>query len=216
MKTRFLGYQVPYAEGMRIMREAIDQIEVEGNQLLLLEHRDTITYTRQHGLKHVFRTQEELAQLGIDLFETDRGGDVTFHGTGQLVGYPILKLSPNWGVVDYIRALESALVKTCQTLGVSGAHCLPGKTGVWVNNQKLAAIGVGVSQQVTRHGFALNVSTHLERFTSHMTPCGLEGHGVTSLERELNSSVSISQVLEIWKTAETLSSLLAFSGNLLR
>ena len=197
MKARFLGTQVPYLEGMRIMREAIEQIDTLGNQLLFLEHADTITITRQHGAKNVFLNEFELQKLGITLVETDRGGDATFHGTGQLVGYPILKLPASMGVVDYVRSLEIALIRACQELSVKNAHCLEGKTGVWVGNNKLVAIGVGVSRQVTRHGFALNITTDLERFTNCMTPCGLTDFGVTSLERELGQVPSLEEAMKV-------------------
>ncbi len=182
MKTRFLGYQISYAEGMKVMRQAMEDIELEGNQLLLLEHRDTITYTRQHGTQALLMPAEEITRRGIELVETDRGGDVTFHGTGQLVGYPVLKLPTNMGVVDYVRVLEDTLIEACAELGVQNAGRVEGKTGVWVGHEKLIAIGVGVSRGVTRHGFALNISTDLERFTECITPCGLRGFGVTSLE----------------------------------
>lgn len=197
MKTRFLGTQIPYIQGMQAMREAIDQIDIFGNQLLFLEHADTITITRQHGVKSVFMPESELQKRGIALVETDRGGDATFHGTGQLVGYPILKLPNNIGVVDYVRSLEMALIRACQELGVKNANCLEGKTGVWVGDKKLIAIGVGISRQVTRHGFALNITTNLERFTECMTPCGLVGFGVTSLERELGDTPSLKEAMKV-------------------
>lgn len=197
MKTRFLGTQIPYTQGMQAMREAIDQIDTLGNQLLFLEHTDTITITRQHGAKSVFMPEAELQKRGIALVETDRGGDATFHGTGQLVGYPILKLPSYIGVVDYVRNLEMALIKACQELGVKNSHCQEGKTGVWVGNNKLVAIGVGVSRQITRHGFALNITTNLERFTECLTPCGLTGFGVTSLERELGQTPSLKEVMKV-------------------
>ncbi len=178
------------------MRQAMEDIELEGNQLLLLEHRDTITYTRQHGMQALLMPAAEIACRGIELIETDRGGDVTFHGTGQLVGYPILKLPGHMGVVDYVRVLENALIAACVELGVSNAGRMEGKTGVWVGNEKLVAIGVGVSRGVTRHGFALNISTDLERFIECITPCGLRGFGVTSLER-LGIKVGFGDVCEV-------------------
>ena len=182
---------------MQAMREAIDQIDIQGNQLLLLEHQDTITYTRQHGTKHLLLNPDEIAKRGIELIQTDRGGDITFHGTGQLVGYPVIKLSPKVGVVDYLRALEAALIKACHELGIKKAGILEGKTGIWVENHKLIAIGVGLSRQITRHGFALNISTNLERFLDCITPCGLTGFGVTSLERELNTPQSFEKAKEV-------------------
>ncbi|MES2505017.1 MAG: lipoyl(octanoyl) transferase LipB [Myxococcota bacterium] len=197
MQSKFLGYQVSYQAGMDAMREAIEQIDTRGNQLLYLEHADTITHTRQHGLRSLLLTPEAIAQRGITLAEADRGGDVTFHGTGQLVGYPIIKLPLHIGVVDYVRGLERALIRACQELGVTDATCLPGKTGVWVGNKKLIAVGVGVSRQVTRHGFALNINPKLERFTECITPCGLAGFEVTSLEREISAPVSFGRAMEV-------------------
>jgi lipoyl(octanoyl) transferase len=190
-KIRFLGKNIPYDYGMIVMRQAIQDIDDKGSQLLLLEHEDVITVTRQHGLKNLITSDVELEKDGIRLIETDRGGDITFHGQGQLVGYPIFKLSSSKGPLDYVRALENCLTKICQELGVLNVTCIPGKTGVWILDKKtnrlnkLIAIGVGISKGVTRHGFAFNVTTNLERFTRHIIPCGLIDHGVTNLEREL-------------------------------
>lgn len=204
-----LGKGLPYAEGMRVMRERIAALEADAGapgELLLLEHAPTITVTRSGGTAHVLVSPEDLADDGIELFETDRGGDVTFHGPGQLVGYPVVRLSRasdgRADLVGYLRALEGGLVAACRALGVPGAHRREGMTGVWVTHdtsapieswpddrsaEKLVAIGVGVKHGVTRHGFALNVDIALERFTSRIVPCGLHGRGVTSLARELGS-----------------------------
>ena len=187
--VHFLGTQVPYAVGMAHMRRGITQVDepVEqggGSQLFLLEHTDTLTITRQHGATHLLASEEELSRLDIDLVETDRGGDVTFHGKGQLVGYLVMRLSPV-DLIGYLRRLEKALLGTCHALGLKHAHLIDGKTGVWVHSRKLIAIGVGVSNGITKHGFAFNLSTDLERFTACMVPCGLKNHGVTRLDREL-------------------------------
>ena len=193
MQTRFLGFQIPYKEGMRLMRHAIEHIEERGNQLLLLEHTDCITVTRQHGTQSLLIPVATIQQHGIDVIETDRGGDATFHGQGQLVAYPILKLPSSIGVCDYVRRLELALIKACQDFGIQHAERKTGKTGVWIKDNKLIAIGVGISRQVTRHGFALNLTTDLKRFTDMMVPCGLHGFGVTSLERELGQAPSFEE-----------------------
>jgi len=212
LRVVWLGEGVPYAEGMRAMREAIERVDDDGPALLLLEHAPTVTITRQHGTAHVTSLPEALAASGIELVETDRGGDVTFHGPGQLVGYPILRLAPpgvRADLVGYVRHLETALVAVAHALGVRTAHRDDGATGVWVDEaaehalrdrrsaapgstsrplrarEKLTAIGVGVGRGVTRHGFALNVTTDLERYTRHIVPCGLRARGVTSLERLL-------------------------------
>jgi lipoyl(octanoyl) transferase len=191
MRTHFLGHKVPYEVGMAAMRQAMANIDALGPQLLLLEHEDVITTTRQHGQTHLLAPPEFIEKQGIRVIETDRGGDVTFHGRGQLVGYPVLRLHPSVGAADYVRALERTLLHVCETLGVVGAHTLDGFTGIWIKEpishreKKLIAIGVGISRGVTRHGFALNIHTELERFTACITPCGLASFGVTSLEREM-------------------------------
>jgi lipoyl(octanoyl) transferase len=201
-----LGADVPYDEGMAEMRARMASVDVTGPTLLLLEHTPTLTVTRHHGARSVFATPEALAADGIALVETDRGGDVTFHGPGQLVGYPVLRLceaGTTGDLVGYVHALEDGLVQACVRLGVQDAHRVDGQTGVWCNapiveriscgwhdvtrgEAKLIAIGVGVGRGVTRHGFALNITTDLEHYTQHMVPCGLTGRAVTSLERVLS------------------------------
>ncbi len=197
-----------YADGMETMRGIMEALtknpSAEAGHLLLLEHEDTVTVTRSGGTEHVRATKDELSRDGIALIETDRGGDVTFHGAGQLVGYPVLRLGPGAGLrvdlLGYLRRLEEAMCATVSAFGVPGVHRKDGMTGVWVASdptqpaptwpdddkaRKIVAIGVGVGRGITRHGFALNVTTDLERFTSRITPCGLVGRPVTSLEREL-------------------------------
>lgn len=188
-RVRFLGDDVPYAQGMATMCEAMQCVDTLGPQLLLLEHQDTITTTRQHGRTHLHVAEEALRAKGIALVETDRGGDITFHGRGQLVGYPVIRLSDTMPDVGaYVRCLENILIATCAELGVPNCHPLQGKTGVWLGVNKLVAIGIGLSKGVTRHGFALNITTDISRFTDCITPCGLSEHGVTSLELELKKS----------------------------
>jgi lipoyl(octanoyl) transferase len=195
-----LGALVPYADGLAAMRArgaALDEDpSKDAGTLLLLEHAPTITVTRSGGLTHLLVSPEALARDGFDLMQADRGGDVTFHGPGQLVGYPVVRLRAGEDgradLVGYLRAVESALVRTCERLGVAGCHKKPGMTGVWVGDgegddsaRKLVAIGVGVRRGVTRHGFALNVDIDLDAYTARITPCGLSGRGVTSLLQEL-------------------------------
>lgn len=214
-----LGSDVPYEEGMRVMREHMARVDVDGPALLLLEHAPVITTTRSGGTAFVTASPAHLARDGIALIETDRGGDVTFHGPGQLVGYPVLRLSApgeRADLVGYVRVLEDAMVRACVRLGVADAHRVEGRTGVWCDAPsidaealdcerawmprqkcKLTAIGVGVGQGVTRHGFALNVTTPLERYTRHIVPCGLIGRGVTSLERVLVRVPSMDEVKRV-------------------
>jgi lipoyl(octanoyl) transferase len=197
--VEYLGKGVPYAEGLVAMRERSDGLQrapAGPGRLLLLEHAPVVTVTRSGGLQHLQVSAAELAAAGVELAEADRGGDVTFHGPGQLVGYPVLRLRQGddgrADLVGYLRALEAGLVRACERLGVRGCHTKRGMTGVWVGRgpdderaNKLVAIGVGVNKGVTRHGFALNVDIDLERYTSRIVPCGLSGRGVTSLAREL-------------------------------
>ena len=160
--------------------------------LLLLEHPPVITLGRNGGAGNIVASREFLAANGVELHETNRGGDVTFHGPGQLVGYPIFDLrafEPRLGAVDFVRKLEEALIRTCGDLGVVTRR-IPGLTGVWTENDvpgKIAAIGVHISRAVTSHGFALNVSTDLDYFKL-IVPCGISDKPVTSLEREMANS----------------------------
>ncbi|HEX3586775.1 MAG TPA: lipoyl(octanoyl) transferase LipB [Candidatus Angelobacter sp.] len=160
--------------------------------LLLLEHPPVITMGRNGGAKNIVASREFLATNGVELHETDRGGDVTFHGPGQLVGYPIFDLrafQPRIGAVDFVRKLEEVLIRTCGDLGVVTER-ISGLTGVWTQSEvpgKIAAIGVHISRAVTSHGFALNVNTNLDYFKL-IVPCGIPDKPVTSLEQEMAQS----------------------------
>jgi lipoyl(octanoyl) transferase len=160
--------------------------------LLLLEHPPVITLGRNAGAQNIVASREFLSANGVELHETDRGGDVTFHGPGQLVGYPIFDLrafEPRIGAVDFVRKLEEVLIRTCGDLGVVTQR-IPGLTGVWTQNVppgKIAAIGVHISRAVTSHGFALNVTTDLDYFKL-IVPCGITDKPVTSLEHEMAQS----------------------------
>jgi lipoyl(octanoyl) transferase len=154
--------------------------------LLLLEHPSVITLgaKTRHNRSNVLETPDALAAKGVALFETGRGGDVTFHGPGQLVGYPILDLKPDrCDVHRYVRDLEEVLIRSVGEFGIAAAR-INGLTGVWVGDEKLAAIGVRISRWVTSHGFALNVSTDLRAFQL-IVPCGIEGVVMTSVAAEL-------------------------------
>ena len=194
---------VPYETALHLQRTLV-QLRKAGrieNTLLLLEHPPVITLGRNARLENVLASPEFLAQRGVELHEIDRGGDVTFHGPGQLVAYPIFDLrsfEPKVGAVEFVRRLEEVLIRTCSDFGI-GAQRIKGMTGVWtyaLRNKpeaKIAAIGVHISRGVTTHGFALNVSTDLEYF-SLIVPCGLTGRQVTSMERELQKSLTIDEV----------------------
>ena len=171
------------------------------DQLLLLEHPDVITLgvKTRNDRSHVLESVEALAARGVALFEAGRGGDVTYHGPGQLVGYPIFDLKPDrCDVHRYVRDLEEALIRAVAEFGVT-ARRVAGLTGIWVgpegHEDKLAAIGVRISRWVTSHGFALNVNTDLSRF-GLIVPCGIVGRGVTSLQRLLGHEVPMAEVEE--------------------
>jgi lipoyl(octanoyl) transferase len=163
-----------------------------GHTLLLLEHPPVITLGRNAGMQNIVASRDFLASQGIELFETDRGGDVTFHGPGQLVGYPIFDLrafEPRIGAVEFVRMIEESLIRTCGDLGVVTGR-VPGLTGVWTEDTpqaKIAAIGVHISRAVTSHGFALNVTTNLDYFKL-IVPCGIPDKPVTSLAREMEQN----------------------------
>jgi lipoyl(octanoyl) transferase len=162
--------------------------------LLLLEHPHVITLGSGSHDEHVLVSAEERRERGIELFETGRGGDVTYHGPGQLVGYPILDLKPDrQDLHRYLRDLEEMLIGVLAEFGLSGGR-KEGLTGVWVDDRKLAAIGVRVSSGwITSHGFALNVTTDLSFFGA-IVPCGIRDHGVGSISGELGRPVAMREV----------------------
>lgn len=161
--------------------------------LLLLEHPHTFTLGRRGKYEHILVDRREQARLGIEIHEIDRGGEVTYHGPGQLVGYPIVKLD-RWGrdIRRYMRDLEEVLIRAIAPLGVRGRR-IEGRTGVWVGEEKIAAIGVRVAYWVTTHGFALNVDPDLA-FFERIVPCGITDRGVTSLARLLGEAPPMREV----------------------
>jgi lipoyl(octanoyl) transferase len=163
--------------------------------LLLLEHRPpVITLGRASHIEHLLVTPGELTQLGIELVETDRGGDITYHGPGQLVGYPIFDLRDHGRDVHlYLRCLEESLMIALKHFGIE-AHRQHGLTGVWVGEEKIAAIGIKVSHWVTMHGFALNVCPDLSHFDL-IVPCGIHDKGVTSLQKVLRRQITTQEVI---------------------
>jgi lipoyl(octanoyl) transferase len=194
IEIRRLGV-VSYGEGLELQRELVERRKAGGipDQLLLLEHPPVITLgvRTRHERSHVIATQEALDEEGVEVFESGRGGDVTYHGPGQLVGYPILDLRPDrCDVHRYVRDLEDVLIRTAAAFGVPAVR-LGGLTGAWVGDEKLAAIGVRIARWVTSHGFALNVSTNLAHFRL-IVPCGIADKGVTSLEKLLAHPVPMS------------------------
>ena len=171
--------------------------------LLLLEHPHVYTLGRRGQQSHILASGEALTQLGVDTHFTDRGGETTYHGPGQLVGYPIVNLR-RWGggVRKYVQTLEQTLIAALAAeygYGIA-AHSEGKPTGVWVKDAKIAAIGVRVSRSVTMHGFALNVSPDLS-FFDHIVPCGMPGARVTSMAQELRREVAVSDVIPVMAQA---------------
>ncbi|MEK6399171.1 MAG: lipoyl(octanoyl) transferase LipB [Terriglobus sp.] len=210
--------RVSYAEGLRIQAEVIAARKAGriGDTLLLLEHPPVLTMGRNSHKENILASQEFLRSKGVEVHETNRGGDVTYHGPGQLVGYPIVDLrgdlpgkkGPHLGPVDFVRMLEEVLIRTCRNFGVQ-AQRIAGRTGVWtigggsVLEGKLAAIGVHVSQGVTSHGFALNVTTDLRDF-QWIVPCGISDRAATSLELEVDSPPVLEPTMENARNAVSL------------
>ncbi len=173
--------------------------EKEGEQVLLMcEHPHVYTFGKSGAAENLLVSDDFLREIGAEKFAVDRGGDVTYHGPGQLVGYPILDMERlGMGLKEYIHALEEAIIRTVADYGIE-AERLEGATGVWLEAgteraRKVAAIGVRASRFVTMHGFALNVNTDLKYF-SYINPCGFVDKGVTSLARELGSSTPMEEV----------------------
>jgi lipoyl(octanoyl) transferase len=189
---------VTYENGMNLQQKLVElrQREEIADQLLLLQHPPVITLGRGGKLDNLLASPELLETQGVRFFETTRGGDITYHGPGQLVGYPILHLGEgNRDVRKYVWKLEEVLIRTVAEYGIT-AERVDGKRGIWVGNDKIAAIGVRIARWVTSHGWALNVATNLEHFRL-ITPCGLHGTGVTSIEHQLGRSVPLDEVREV-------------------
>jgi len=198
--VRRLG-RVDYGDGLTLQAGLVEDRRRGdiGDTLLLLEHPPVITLgVKTRGKPtNIIASPEALAAEGVSVFETGRGGDITYHGPGQLVGYPILDLRPDrCDVHRYVRDLEEALIIAIRTFGIEGRR-VNGLTGVWVGPQgreeKIAAIGVRISRWITSHGFALNVSTDLRHFRL-IVPCGIADRGVTSIDRVLGRKIAMADV----------------------
>ena len=202
--------RLPYAEGLRLMQELVAARKAQqiGDTLLLLEHPPVLTLGRNATRANILATEHELARRGVEVHEINRGGDITYHGPGQLVGYPIFDLrgdlpgkrGPHLGPVDFVRLMEEALILTCKDFGVP-AQRICKRTGVWtyaggsIAEDKIAAIGIHVSQAITSHGFALNVTTDLRDF-QWIVPCGITDREPTSLELEVDDPPALAPTME--------------------
>ena len=184
-----------YARAGDLQRRLVELRKAEAipDVLLLCEHPHVITLGRNARRENLRLPEEELARRGVEVHATDRGGDVTYHGPGQLVGYPIMDLKQvKRDVAAYMRSLEEVLIRVASDFGLLAGR-LPGLTGVWVGGEKLAAMGVHISRWVTSHGFALNVNTDLKYFDL-IVPCGLAARRATSLEALLGQRVAMAEV----------------------
>lgn len=193
-----LGTEIDYAEGLRWQSAAADRVREGGQEsLALIEHTPVYTMGRRGGRASLLVPPEMLRAPVVDV---DRGGDLTWHGPGQLVGYPILDLrARGLGAVDYVRRLEATLIDVLAAFGIE-AGTVAGRPGVWADGAKVAAIGVAVRRGVTRHGFALNVAPDL-RWFADIVPCGIDDAGVTSMGALLDEAPSMPAVVEATRRA---------------
>lgn len=203
---------IDYGTALRLQQRLVELRKEDriGDVLLLLEHTPVITLGRNANITNLLASPQKLASRGVELFECDRGGDVTFHGPGQLVAYPIFSLCgfpsaqanrKHLGAVEFVRWLEEVLIRVCETYAIASGR-VPGLTGVWTRPQeskpqsKIAAIGVHISRGVTSHGFALNVNTDLD-FFNLIIPCGITSKPVTSMKKELGRDLNVQEVATV-------------------
>jgi lipoyl(octanoyl) transferase len=196
LEVRRLG-TVGYDEALALQRALVEERRADrvGDVLLLLQHPPVVTLgvRGDGGRGNIVATSEELNELGVGVHETGRGGDVTYHGPGQVVGYPILDLRPDrCDVHRYVRDLEEVMIRVCGGYGVAAAR-VAGLTGTWIGTEKIGAIGVRISRWITSHGFAFNVHPDLSHFQL-IVPCGISDRGVTSLSKLLGREVPVAEV----------------------
>ncbi|MHB9041794.1 MAG: lipoyl(octanoyl) transferase LipB [Melioribacteraceae bacterium] len=188
---------IDYKQAWDLQKEIFDlRLRNEINDtFFLLEHPHTYTLGKVAERENLISSESQLKELGISVYDIDRGGDITYHGPGQIVGYPIIKLS-DWKEDThlYLRGLEEVIILTCREYGIETERN-PKYTGVWIGERKIAAIGIKVSRWITMHGFAFNVNTDLSYFGG-IIPCGIKDKDVTSLQRELGREISIDEVKE--------------------
>src|ERR1700754_1843315 len=193
-EVRWLGLTT-YADGLRMQERAVEQLREAGGreQLLLLEHPHVFTLGRGADASNILADEQKLQSHSIEVCETGRGGDVTYHGPGQIVGYPILDLRPDrCDVHRYVRDVEEVMIRVCADYGISAGR-VSGLTGTWVGAEKIGAIGIRISRWITSHGFAFNVRTNLDHFEL-IVPCGISDRGVTSLEKATARSIPMNEV----------------------
>ena len=195
LDVRRLG-SIPYADGLELQRRLVEDRKADRipDTLLLLQHPHVLTIgVKKDGKQHILASPDRLAELAVEVFETGRGGDVTYHGPGQLVGYPIIDLNPDRRDVHrYVRDLEEVMIRVCAGYGLA-ADRVQGFSGAWIGDEKIGAIGVRISRWVTSHGFAFNVTTDIG-FFNLIVPCGIADKGVTSLAARLGKAPSMHEV----------------------
>lgn len=193
--------RISYARGLEIQAELVAERQAGRipDTLLLLEHDPVFTLGRNARAENVLLPEEALRARGFEVFETGRGGDVTYHGPGQIVGYPIVDLAPERKDVHrYVRDLEEVMIRSLADYGITGRR-IEKLSGAWVGDEKIGAIGVRLARWVTSHGFAFNVATDLTPFAL-IVPCGIKDRGVTSLERLLGRALPLSDVMDRLET----------------
>lgn len=187
-----------YAECWELQRQlfVLRSANKIGDLLLLTQHNHVYTIGKSGNDSHLLANDQELRLKGVQVFHNDRGGDITYHGPGQLVGYPILDLS-NYGhdLHHYLRDLEEVIIRSLSRYGIRASRDAR-YTGVWVDNQKICAIGIKTRQWVTMHGFAFNINTDLS-FFGRIIPCGISGKGVTSLQQQIGRDLEINEVARV-------------------
>ncbi len=196
-ETRYFDL-LPYGEAHELQKQLVEKRKADEipDTFLLLQHPHVITLGRAADRTNILADEAMRTKFGVELHETGRGGDVTYHGPGQLVGYPIIKLLPGrQDIRRYVRDLQEVLIRTAADFGVEAEPRGGEHVGVWVGNDKLAAIGIRISRWVTMHGFAFNVTTDLTYFDL-IVPCGLRGHGVTSLQQLTGKQFALQEVAE--------------------
>ncbi len=220
-----IGYKKAWAYQKKVMTETVDKkliiinkmkannhdFEAPANHLLFCQHPHVYTIGKTGHEKHLLLNQNDLINKQVDYFKTDRGGDITYHGPGQIVGYPILDLYNFFTDIHrYLRCIEEVIILTLQDYGVK-ANTIKGLTGVWIKDKiprKICAIGVKASRWITMHGFAFNVNTNLDYF-NYIIPCGIQDKGVTSLAKELSKKIDIEEVK--FKIINNMSKVFGFS-----
>lgn len=199
LQVRRLGL-VPYADGLELQRRLVEDRQADRipDTLLLLQHPHVLTIgVKKDGRAHILASPDRLSALGVGVFETGRGGDVTYHGPGQLVGYPIVDLNPDRRDVHrYVRDLEEVMIRVCADYGLAAGR-IKGLSGAWIKSDrgeaKIGAIGVRISRWITSHGFAFNVTTDVD-FFNLIVPCGIADKGVTALSSELGRTPEMPEV----------------------